>query len=626
MSLTDIMSNVVTLDFETYYDDDYSLKKMTMVKYINDPRFKIHGVGIKVNDNATVWHRGGTALIYAMDILDDYAAEGYTFIAQNAQFDMLILTQLYNIVPKRYLCTECMSRGVFPGMPANLADICLRLFPNDETLRKGDELEISKGCKDLDDTSNKIIGDYCINDVDITYAAAMRMSPALNEEEHKLISMFVRMYAEPVLVLDDELVKSHKADLAEKRENTIKASGLTAKQLGSNQQFSTYVEDVLRIKVPMKKSPTTGKPIPAFGKNDLPFQKIQNAYPEFDHIWKARVAVKSTAELARCDRLLESTINGLLPVPLNYSGAGNTHRASGSEKINLQNLKRGSNLRRALCAALGYKIGAVDSAQIEARILCVLAGQDDVTELFRRGVCTYCAMAQQIYGHEVIKNRSDQDNIERFVGKVGRLSLGFGASGDTLYATLKSGAMGPPLDISLQECKRIVYDVFRPENSMIKELWDIADEWLWQMHDTTKIIEHEYFKICKEAVILPNNMFIRFYNLKWEPTQYDGRVAWSYFDGRKRVKIYGAKLVENIVQALARIAVFYPMIEIDDFLMENDYGRVVHTVHDETVPVVRTEALKAYEEFAGEKMRASPVWMPTLPLDCEFSIGDRYEK
>ena len=52
--------SIITIDFETYYDKEYSLSKMTTEEYINDPRFEVIGMGIKFDDNHTKWVVNGT--------------------------------------------------------------------------------------------------------------------------------------------------------------------------------------------------------------------------------------------------------------------------------------------------------------------------------------------------------------------------------------------------------------------------------------------------------------------------------------------------------------------------------------------------------------------------------------
>ncbi len=50
--------DIVTIDFETYYDKDYSLSNITTEAYVRDPRFEVIGVGVKVNDYPTDWYTG----------------------------------------------------------------------------------------------------------------------------------------------------------------------------------------------------------------------------------------------------------------------------------------------------------------------------------------------------------------------------------------------------------------------------------------------------------------------------------------------------------------------------------------------------------------------------------------
>ena len=111
-----------------------------------------------------------------------------------------------------------------------------------------------------------------------------------------------------------------------------------------------------------------------------------------------------------------------MPVPFKYSGA-HTHRFSGDWSINLQNLPRDSELRKALRAPKGKVVVAVDTSQIEARINAMLSGQKDLVDAFREGRDVYCEFATVIYGRQITK----ADKVERFVGKTAVLSLGYGS-------------------------------------------------------------------------------------------------------------------------------------------------------------------------------------------------------
>ena len=63
-----------------------------------------------------------------------------------------------------------MARGISPNESASLANVAERLFPQDKTMRKGDELINAKGIFDLPPDIEEQIAGYCIQDVDLTYA------------------------------------------------------------------------------------------------------------------------------------------------------------------------------------------------------------------------------------------------------------------------------------------------------------------------------------------------------------------------------------------------------------------------------------------------------------------------
>ena len=155
----------IYLDFETYYDVQLSLTKMSTVQYVNHPDFKVWGVGIKVEDGPTEWYNEEET----PEILGQIDWAATAVVCHNTLFDAYILTQYYGYQPAFYYDTAAMSRGLYPNMSASLANACKREFPNDETKRKGEELVNAKGVRDLDPELDAQIGGYCIQDVDLTY-------------------------------------------------------------------------------------------------------------------------------------------------------------------------------------------------------------------------------------------------------------------------------------------------------------------------------------------------------------------------------------------------------------------------------------------------------------------------
>ena len=459
----------IYLDFETYYDVQLSLSKMSTVQYVNHPDFKVWGVGIKVEDGPTEWYNEEET----PEILSQIDWDNTAVVCHNTLFDAYILTQYYGYKPAFYYDTAAMSRGLYPNMSASLANAVRRQFPNDETMRKGEELVNAKGVRDLDPELDAQIGGYCIQDVDLTYALFQDYMPLYPDKELRIIDLTVRMFVEPRLMLDRGLLTTYKEEIATRTEQAIQASGTTREVLASQVKFKEHLES-LGITVPTKKSPTTGKQIPAFGKNDSAYIQMCNMYPEHNNIWEAREFVKSRIEETRAQRFIDSTNpDGTFSVPLRYYAA-HTGRFGGSDKINLQNLPRGSTLRRAIMAPEGQRLYIADLSNIEARMLAWLAKEHDLVEAFRTGRDVYCEFASQIYGRTITKD----DKLERYVGKTAILGLGYGMGADKFKQTLKTGS--PSVDVSDIVAQQIVMQ-YRGMYPNVPRLWSGMKDALFQM-------------------------------------------------------------------------------------------------------------------------------------------------
>ena len=362
---TDYM--VVTLDFETYYGPKYSLTSMNTFAYVTDPRFSIHGVGIQIDGGERHWFRHTDE---ALDHIE--ASRGdmpVALLCHNAYFDGWILHKHFGWHPDLYLDTMGMSRGMFPTESASLDALCQRLWPKDKTMRKGKELVQFRGITTeqlwADPNLEKVMIAYCIGDkrslgdVGLTYEAFKRMLPYYPDEELRIIDLTLQMMCDPILRIDTELVTQCRDNAIAERNRIIAESGLPESVLSSNAQFERWMR-LNDIPVPLKPSPTkveidedgNEQPamIPALGKSDLGFQELRKQFPEYEKVWDARVAAKSVGEITRAERFLETAeqCDGYMPVPLIYYSA-HTGRYGGGEKLNLQNLGRGSDLRRALC-------------------------------------------------------------------------------------------------------------------------------------------------------------------------------------------------------------------------------------------------------------------------------------
>ena len=495
---------LITLDFETYYDKQLSLTKMTTMDYVRHEKFKVWGVGIKVNDEDTEWF-GEDECEDALRALD---WDDATLVCHNTPFDGYILTRYYGLVPKYYVDTAAMSRCLFPTQSARLKDVAIRCFPDDETMRKGEELADAKGIYDLDPELEESIAGYCIQDVDLTYWIYQHMMTfGMPQSEMDLIDLTCRMFCEPKLTVDREALTAFRDAEITNSEALINAAGVSRKVLSSNQQFADYIYE-LGLIPPTKKSPTTGKDIPALGKNDKAYQQMQKMYPQFQHIWDARKAVKSRINETRAQRFLDAAHeDGTISVPLRYYAA-HTGRFGGTEKINMQNMPRNSELRKALCAPPGHLVFVADLSNIEARMLAWLADEDDLLDQFRNGDDIYSNLASRIYGFKV--NKHDHPT-ERFVGKTAVLGLGYGMGAAKFQATLESGAMGPSMTFSMEEAFEVV-NTYRMTFQGIPMLWQKLELKLASTINPAYDEEWHGLRFHQSKIHLPNGLALHYPN------------------------------------------------------------------------------------------------------------------
>lgn len=403
--------DIITIDFETYYDKEFSLSKMTTEQYIRDPRFELIGVGVKINHYPTDWYSGENFGGFLKGL--DWKSSAS--LSHNTMFDGAIMGWRLGIKPKLWLDTLSMARPLH-AMEVSLS---LKALCNYYGLgAKGDEVVNALGKRKAAFSGPELAryGDYCINDVELTYKLFKKLVKRISPEELKVIDATLRMYIEPKIELDATLLQAHLDDVIEKKNQLLyklDSAGIGKAELMSNQQLANLLIK-LGVEPPTKVSKTTGCDTYAFSKSDKEFLELQNhPSPLVQAIVSARLGVKSTLEETRTQALLGVAERGRLPIALNYYGA-HTGRFSGGEKLNLQNLPRKGMLRKAMRAPKGHVVVTCDSSQIEARTLAWLAGQNDLVDAFKAKRDVYSEFASELYDRRITK----EDKEERFVGKV----------------------------------------------------------------------------------------------------------------------------------------------------------------------------------------------------------------
>jgi len=601
--------DVITIDFETYYSNDFSLSKITTEEYVRDPRFEIIGVGIKVNDEKTRFFSGEHELLRQQMLRYDW--DNSMVVAHNAMFDMAILNWILGIKPKAIADTLSMARAIHG---TEVGNSLAKLVKHYELGEKGTEVLYAKGLRRADFPAHQMkqYAKYCVNDVDLTYELFMTLLPMFQKTELKLIDLTIRMFTEPVLRLDVPVLEQHLVHVKKRKQDLIDSTMTGLDNLMSNQKFAKLLVD-LGVEPPMKISPTTGKETLAMAKSDEGFKALAEHPDErVQLLVAARLGNKTTLEETRTERLLGIASRGLIPVPLSYYAA-HTGRWGGADKLNFQNLpSRGDNagkIKRSILAPKGHVIIDCDSAQIEARVLAWFAGQTDLVEAFRDGKDVYKIMASAIYNKEV----EEIEKGERFVGKTTILGAGYGMGADKFQTQLKTFGVETPL----AEAKRII-DVYRETYTWIPSLWQSGNKAIEALSKgRTATWGNGAVTIGKDGVLMPNGMYQRYPNLK-KIKDKDGKEQYIYDSRRGSVKLYGGKLTENICQGLARCIIGEQMLKI-----AKRY-RVVLTVHDAVACVAPIEQAAEAVAYVEECMQFVPEWAEGIPLNCESGFGASY--
>jgi DNA polymerase len=269
-------------------------------------------------------------------------------------------------------------------------------------------------------------------------------------------------------------------------------------------------------------------------------------------------------------------------------------------------------------------------------VVAWLAGQDDLVEDFAKNVDIYSSFATEVYGRPINRKRKEihpetgkeylPDFVEGFVGKTCILGLGYGMGKDKFKTTLKIGQAGVSVDVPIDEATRIV-NLYRSKYDKISALWGQGQEALKAMVNgyTYELGVGIKLKCSPDGIELPNGMMMRYANLR-----NDGQGGYVYDSRYGPNKIYGGKVIENVVQALARIVVFNQMAKIDQWCRKQDNpqsGRrykVALTVHDEVVAIAPDNTAETLYHMMMETMSQAPNWAPTLPVACEGDVAKNY--
>lgn len=663
----------LTLDFETYYAKDYSLsrKDTTTQDYIMSPRFEVLMASVKWGDDPAVVLEAHElpAFFESVDWADT------AMVAHNSLFDASILWWRYGKRPA--LLIDTMSMAQCLGVPlltgsASL-DKCIRLLREAgyDVPFKGDEVVNALGKHRADFTPDQWAAykDYCKTDTEITWYLFKVLKQYVPDDEIAYQDIILRCYTEPMLKVHTPTVEYELARCRQYKADQLAGVcaqlGCTQENLSgvlrSNDRFAGLLRAIGGITddemaqgakgsflIPTKVSTTTGKVTWAFSKNDVGFKELCESDNTFvQALCQARLAAKSSIDETRCEKFLQYGSHGFLPMGYKIGGA-HTNRMSGGSagSANMQNLPSGRRegqsdlLRRSIIAHEGYVVVNFDASQIEARVLCYVANQTDVLNVFANRGDVYSYAASQVYDipyAEINDGRksSDPDVAAKYkpirnYGKVVQLALGYGqgAAGFQRYALLNAG-----ISMDMDEAKRTV-NKWRKANNFVTAFWKLCDQALQVMADGGQMYfggqDGRMFFADGRRVLLgkrcagirmPNGLWLNYPNLRVEMENDRPQFVFDkmgYSGKPLKTKAYGGLVCENIVQYLA-----FAIMKQQALWIAKYYPIKMNT-HDEWCIVVPREQAEVAAEYMARCMRTAPDYVAGLPLDTEGGWSQSY--
>lgn len=650
--MTAPFKRILTTDFETRWctKTGYTLSKITTEEYIRHPRFKAFGCGVHYygENSHPQWVTGKDLPEFFSTV--DWASTA--LLAHNAQFDASILAWHYGHSPAFLLDTLSMARalrGVEVGNSAAKLAEAFGLPP------KGRALHSTDGLDELPADVEAELAEYCLHDVFLCEEFFSRLREGYPAKELRLIDMTLRMYTRPLLQLDKSMLVDAIHEEKEKREGLLRRLGVDEAALASNPQFAQLLAS-FGVDAPKKVSKTTGLETLALAKNDAYFQQLLNGeHEEIALLCEARLAVKSTITRTRAQRFHDIAHRGALPVPLSYFGAGTGRwTASKGGAINMQNLNRGSFLRKAIMAPPGHELGVGDLSQIEPRVLAWLTDYHDLLDIFRSGADVYATFGAQMFGIEGLS--AETHPIERQAAKSALLGCGYGLGWASFAAQLLVGFMGAPpvrYDIKFAKqlglyaedvqafmsapgvaekieaiphvctmgelivhcvCAKRIIDRYRATARPVVDFWRDCDELIATALYGGKEYRHKCLIFRHEQIVLPSGMPMNYPRLRREKT--DKGEQWVY--GESGTTLYGGKVTNNVTQGTARC------VMTDGMLRTAKRYPVVGTVHDEQIVVIPEEGADEALKWVLAQMTAEPPYMPGIPLKASGGHHKRY--
>lgn len=678
---------IYTLDFETYYDPQYSLSKMGTFPYIMDPRFEPILLSVREGDKPAFW----VPQSQIEECLRDLQLHLHAARAHNMRFDGGILSFRYGIIPKLYLCTLEQARSLGLAMPAGGLSLerILNLFraAGYDVPEKGTEVQnaVRKRFTDFTPTQLQAYGEYGLTDVDGSAIIGDLMLTMLPDRELLWQDSVMRMYTQPKLRLDRDILERDLLRVQLAKEDALKEvmeiiNGLGGRQvtsleevqgeLRSNEKMANLFRSVGgtledeeprgKFIIPQKVSPTTGKTTWAFAKSDVGMVELtEHPDPVVATLAEVRMNAKSSIQETRLASMINLSQWNVFPLPYLVSGA-HTHRLSGTDGINVQNMPSGrvagqsTAMRDSIQAPDGKLILVSDSAQIEPRMAAFEANERGLVEVFATGQDPYSYMASHIFGGDPVEiskrakaGEQPYSNLQRPLGKESVLGLGYGMGRVKFRDNVFTNT---GIDLSEDEATRIV-DIYRSTNSNIVGMWREIEQVLHRMisgasgtfggpngdlffYDGSRMVLGKRMP----GIMLPDGMWLNYYGLAFEdepetPEDYLARKLGKVYNTRKKFTFYrregykvekGSTYGAKVFENLTQ-ALAFSLIKYQGLMIRERFPFSGNS-HDEYFMVIGEDEVDEATQWVNHCMSQVPPYLEGLVVKCEIGVHKQYGK
>lgn len=669
------------LDFETFFDTDFSLTKMSTIEHITDDRFEVLGLSVVDSIGEESFFIQGPKVRDWLDALlymHNGDLDRCTIIAHNARYDMSILKWRYGISPKYIVDTLGLAQHWNARQKNGLEFIAKRegLPPKGDTMRfkewttrirykkrggRGKQRLMPVQLPLITEDMWGELADYANHDGFLEWEIAKKYLPRLSRPEVELnaLNHTLHLYTEPTLHVDYKEADILVQEMGREIDRVVHITGHTREQISGKHSFQSIMHESLDKAKDASRYMKTEKTPPgkpqrhklAIAKDDPERELLEKHYDQtVRELMAAKEAISSwPSHIKRVKNIVAQCIaaGGVLPVPLGYCAA-HTGRWGGSEKINLQNLgSRGHELvnriRTLLIAPPGYELTIADEASVESRVLAWVAGEQWKLDAYEAGEEMYCRFAESVLGRAPgsLRKPYPEKDWERLgcipavekrmkwsrntIGKTGDLACGFGGG----EAAIERFAPELPYDMRMN-----IRDTYRKQHPKVVKFW----------HELERkfIYVARFGKPCSMAhglrlyqtpdanviITLPSGRELKYIKVQVKGEQRTSRAGNEYTNyqasvyneqERKWEYTWGGTITENIVQAIARDLLWEAIIQV-----EATGYRVVHHVHDELIVLVKKGQGGAVLELALKAIRKRPTWAPDCPLDGEGLVTQRY--